>query len=365
VKLKRTTSLASIALVSALALAACGSNSNGSGGSSSGASGNCGKGVLNASGSSAQANAMSEWVKAYRAQCAGVTINYNPAGSGQGVTDFTGGQTAFAGSDSALSPTKGEPAAADKRCSTGKAVDLPMVPGPIAVVYNLSGVTNLTLTPSVIAKIYSGKVTKWNDPAIASINSGVTLPSATITTVHRSDSSGTTDNFTKYLTAAAGSDWTFDHDKVWKAPGGLGGAQSVGVAGAVKNTPNTIGYVEYSFATQNQLGIAKIDNGAGAVELTPANVSKAVAAATVTGTGDDLTLSLDYATKVADAYPIILVTYEITCLKGLPADQATMVKGFLTYAASDAGQAKLTDLGYAPLPKVIQTRVQAVIAKIA
>lgn len=370
-KLKRTISLAGVALVSAFALVACGSDSNGTGSSSSAASGgaaasgDCPKGTLNASGSTAQANAMSQWTKDYLAECSGATVNYNAVGSGQGITDFTNGQTSFAGSDSPLNADKGEVAAADKRCKTGKAVNLPMVPGPIAVVFNVSGVTDLTFTPSVLAQIFAGKVTKWNDPAISGLNSGAKLPDASILTVHRSDSSGTTDNFTKYLTAAAASDWTFDHDKVWKAPGGQGAKGSDGVAAAVKSTPNTLAYVEYSFATLNNLSVAQIDNGGGAVKLTPDAVSKAVGAAKVTGTGDDLTLALDYTTKVSGAYPIILVTYEITCVQGLPADQAALVKGFLGYTSSDAGQAKLTELGYAPLPQEILTRVQAVVAKIS
>jgi len=369
VKLKRTISLSGVALVSALALVACGTDSNSTGSSSTGtsaaASGTCAKGTLNSSGSTAQANAMSQWTKDFQQVCSGSTVNYNAVGSGQGITDFTNAQTSFAGSDSPLNADKGEVAAADKRCKTGKAVNLPMVPGPIAVVFNVSGVTDLTFTPSVLAQIFAGKVTKWNDAAITALNSGAKLPDATIVTVHRSDSSGTTDNFTKYLTAAAASDWTFDHDKVWKAPGGQGAKGSDGVAGAVKSTPNTLAYVEYSFATLNNLSVAQIDNGGGAVKLTPEAVSKAVGAAKVTGTGDDLTLALDYTTKVDGAYPIILVTYEITCVQGLPADQAALVKGFLSYTSSDAGQAKLTDLGYAPLPKEIQTKVQAVVAKIS
>ena len=367
-KLPRLATLGGVALVGTLALSGCGSdNSTGGSGSGSGsiAGASCGSGTLNASGSTAQANAMSAWVKAYQESCSKATINYNASGSGQGVTDFINGQTGFAGSDSALDPTKGEVDKANARCKTGNAVDLPMVGGPIAVVYNAAGLTDLTLTPDVIAKIFSGKITKWNDPAIAAINKGAKLPSAAISTVHRSDSSGTTDNFTKYLTAAAAKDWTFDHDKVWKAPGGQGAAKSDGVAAAVKSTPNTLAYVELSFATQNKLSMAKVDNGGGAVELSPDSASKAIEAATVAGTGDDLTLKLDYATKESGAYPIVLVTYEITCLKGLKSDQVPFVKSFLTYASSSDGQGELTQLGYAPLPSSLQTKVSAVVAKIS
>lgn len=368
-RLSRSARLAGAALVGTLALAACGSDNNTestSGTTSGPATGSvdCATGTLNASGSSAQANAMTQWIKDYQTACPDATINYGAVGSGQGITDFLNGQTAFAGSDSALNADKGEPEKAAARCTGGQAVNLPLVAGPIAVVFNVSGVTDLTVTPPVLAKIFSGQITTWNDPAIAAINSGATLPSDKITTVHRSDSSGTSDNFTKYLTAAAGSDWTFDHGKQWKAPGGQGAKGSDGVASAVKSTPNTIGYVEFSYATQNSLSVAKVDNGAGAVELTPDAVGQAVAAATVTGTGDDLSLKLDYATQAPGAYPILLVTYEITCTKGLSSDQAALVKSFLTYAVSDDGQAKLTELGYAPLPTEIQAKVQTVVAKI-
>ena len=362
--------VAAVAVVAALGLAACGSDNNsdsnagGSGGSGSGAA-YCASGTLNASGSSAQANAMTQWIKDYQTACSSATINYNPVGSGQGVTDFINAQTSMAGSDSALSPDKGEPDKANARCKSGNAVDLPMVPGPIAVVYNVPGADNLVFTPQILAKVFSGKITTWNDPAIAAANKGAKLPGSKITTYHRSDASGTSDNFTKYLLATDPTDWTYDHNKQWPGPGGQGAKGSDGVSAAVKGTANTIGYVEWSFAKQNSLQTAQIDNGAGAVSLSADSVGKAVAAAQVTGTGDDLTLKLDYATKAAGAYPIILVTYEITCIKGLSADQAKLVKGFLTYAASSAGQGKLTDLGYAPLPTEIQSKVQAAVAKIS
>jgi len=372
VKLTRHGRLSGVAILGAIALTACGSDNNSSapaasnGGNSTSPAISCASGTIQSSGSTAQANAISEWIKQYQTACgSSATINYAGGGSGQGVTDFVNGQTAFAGSDSPLNPDKGEPAKADARCKTGKAVDLPMVPGPIAVVFNLSGVSDLTLTPSVLAQIYSGKITKWNDPAIAAANTGVTLPATAISTVHRSDSSGTTNNFTKYLTAAAASDWAFASDKQWKAPGGQGAKGSDGVSATVKSTPGAIGYVEYSYATNNALTYAKIDNGGGAVALTPDAVAKAVAAATVSGTGDDLSLKLDYATKTPGAYPIILVTYEITCEQGLNADQAKLTKSFLTYVASAQGQSQLTTLGYAPLPTDIQQKVSAVIAKIS
>lgn len=363
--------LAAIALAGTLALAACGSDNSsgsGSGSSSAGSSGGsiaCTTGSIKASGSSAQKNAMTTWINTYQQACSGSTINYSPSGSGAGVQDFQNNQTSFAGSDSAISGD--DLTKANARCGTGNtAINLPMVVGPIAVAFNLTGITTLTFTPSVLAQIFSGKVTKWNDAAITGLNSGVTLPDATIVTFHRSDSSGTTDNFTKYLAAAAASDWTYGHDKVWKAPGGQGAKGSDGVASALKSTPNSLAYIEYSFTQEGNLGVGKIDNGGGAVELTPESAGKAVAAATIKGTGLDLTLSLDYATKTAGAYPIVLVTYEITCQKGLPADQLGLTKSFLTYTASAAGQGKLNaSSGYAPLPPELLPKVQASVAGIS
>jgi len=195
------------------------------------------------------------------------------------------------------------------------------------------------------------------------LNSGATLPDATIVTFHRSDSSGTTDNFTKYLTAAAGSDWTFSHDKVWKAPGGQGAKGSDGVAAALKSTPNALGYIEYSFTQEGGLGVAKIDNGAGPVELTPQNASTMVASAQVVGTAPDLALKLDYATKTPNAYPIVLVTYELTCQKGLSSSDLGLTKSFLTYIASSDGQGKLdAKSGYAPLPTDLVSKVNTSIS---
>jgi phosphate transport system substrate-binding protein len=360
---RRTTAgIAGLALAT-LALSACGSDNNSNtpkAGSTTNA--NCPKGSIMASGSSAQANAVSEWVKGYNATCADASVNYQSVGSGAGVQAFIQGSTAFAGSDSALKPE--EQPQADARCKTGKAIDLPMVAGPIAVAYNVSGVTDLTLTPSLLAKIFSGKITKWNDPLIVAANGTAKLPATAIQTFHRSDSSGTSDNFTKYLTAAAGTDWTYDHGKEWKAPGGQGAKGSDGVTTSVKSTDGAVTYVEYSYAKNAGLSVAKIDNGGGAVELTTDAVSKAVEAATVVGTGNDLSLKLDYTTKVAGAYPIALVTYEITCEKGLPADQLAVVKSFLTYTAGD-GQSVLSGIGYAPLPTSLQTKVQAAVAALS
>jgi phosphate transport system substrate-binding protein len=370
VKTTRSGALVGLVLSSALALTACGSDnettsSAPSGGAGSSASTDCATGSITAAGSSAQANAVAEWVKAYQTRCSGAPVNYQSVGSGAGVQQFIAGTVDFAGSDSALKPE--EHPQADARCKTGKAIDLPMVTGPLAIAYNLDGTDGLVLDAPTIAKIFSGKVTAWNDPAIVALNNGVKLPSTKIQAFHRSDESGTTDNFQKYLMAAAPADWTFGKGKKFNAPGGQSAKGNEGTSGAVKSTPGAISYNELSFAKNAGLGIAKLATGASApVELTLETAGKAVEAATVDSSGgSDLTLKLDYATKAEGAYPLILVTYEIVCEQGVASDKAALIKSFLTYTASEDGQKILGDIGYAPLPETIRGKVAAAVQALA
>ena len=356
----RLAALGGVALAGALSLPACGTDDNGGGGGGgTAASGDCVKSTVNAAGSSAQANAMSEWIKGYQQSCAGANVNYNPSGSGAGVQAFTGGQVAFAGSDSALKPEEHGPA--DARCKSGKALDLPMVGGPIAIIYNLKGVDDIQLAPKTIAGIFAGTIKTWNDPAIAKDNSGAKLPSTPIKPLHRSDDSGTTDNLTKFLLATAPDVWKFEGGKTWPAKaGGQGLKGSDGVSTGIKQGDGTIGYAELSYATNGKLQPAKVQNGSGQFsEISSDSASKAIAGATVAGPGNDLALKVDY--KAKDGYPIVLVTYEIVCEKGLPSDQAKFVKSFLTYTSSQQGQSILSGLGYAPLPDSILTKVQAAV----
>ena len=381
----RTGRLAGIAVVGALALAACGSDNNSSSSSaagtsaaadtssSAGASTSAAAGVtgtLNGEGSSAQKNAIAQVITGFQTANPGATVNYNGTGSGAGIKQFNAGQVDFAGSDSALKSEaadggKSEAAAAKDRCTGNDAWNLPMVAGPIAISYNLKGVTKLVLTPDVAAKIFNGTIKTWDDAAIKALNSGATLPATPIKVFFRSDESGTTENFQKYLAGAAASVWTDKPAKKWAGKVGEGKPKSDGVAAAVKATVGGISYAEWSFATKNSLGVAQIDNGAGAVELTGDSAGKAVAAAKVMGTGNDLALKLDYATKTPGAYPVVLVTYEIVCSKGLAADKTTLVKAFLKYFADPAQQTKLTGLGYAPLPAEVQTKVAAAVDAIS
>jgi len=369
VKLKRHGILAGLALTATLALAACGSDNGGSspqtGGSSGTAKFDCASGKLTAQGSSAQLNAIDQWTKAYQQQCTGATIEYTGSGSGAGITAFLNGTADFAGSDSALKDGD-EQKKANDRCKTGNALDLPMVTGPIAVAYNLEGVKDLQLKPATIAKIFAGTVKTWDAADIKADNPGATLPSTPILAVHRSDSSGTTDNFTKFLAATAKTDWTFGNDKVWKAPGGQAEKGNDGVGAALKKSTGSIGYVEWSFAQSNKLSMAKVGNGAGEfTALTGESAGKTIAGAQVTGSGNDLKLKIDYNTKEAGAYPIVLVTYEIVCEKGAPADKLPLLKSFLKYTISTTGQSSLTNIGYAPLPDSLRSKVEAAVNSLA
>lgn len=367
--------LATLAAAGTLALTACGGGANTPtqpGGSTSKAAGAyaCPAGKLSAEGSSAQGNAIQETTASYGEQCAGkATIEYNPSGSGAGIKSFYNKLVDFAGSDSALKSTEKdgivETQKAKERCDGNDAWNLPMVVGPVAIAYNVDGVDKLVLTPQVLAKIFDGTITKWNAPEIAAVNSGVQLPDANITVFFRSDESGTTENVTNYLNKAAGdAGWAKDKvGKAWKGKG-EGKQKSAGVAEGVKSTKNSISYMELSFAKDNQLKMAQIDNGAGAVELTGANVSKAIADAKVAGTGNDLKLELKYAGTSASAYPINLVTYEVVCSKGLTPEKTALLKDYLTFMSSAEQQKNLEEVGYAPLPAELQKKVQEAVKAI-
>jgi phosphate transport system substrate-binding protein len=374
VKLNRTGLALGLLAASALALGACSSSGNGTGGNSVSPAGNtdansggitCSSGQLNGSGSTAQTNAMDEWRKNYQQACTGAQINYDSIGSGDGIAAFGDGTADWAGSDAALQP--GDISGTPKNCATKDAIDLPMVVGPIAVEYNLQGVQNLTLNGPTIAKIFTGKITTWDDPAIKALNSGVSLPSTKITPFYRSDDSGTTFNFASYLAKAAPSDFTATPDKVSSGLGfkGQGREGSQGVTDAVTQTDGGVGYAEFSYAVKASLPTANIDSGSGPVQLSKDTASKAVSTATVVGKGDDLSLSIDYGQNTPGAYPLVLVTYEIVCAKYKDASTATYVKNFLNYTISSAGQGLLPGLGYAPIPSELATKVQSSLATVS
>jgi phosphate transport system substrate-binding protein len=235
-------------------------------------------------------------------------------------------------------------------------VHLPLVAGPIALAYNLAGVGELRLTPDLIAGIFAGTVKVWNDPAIAAINPVAVLPGTPIRTIHRADSSGTTDNFTRYLAGAAGSSWKHGSGSAWPAPGGTGERGSHRVAGAVARTDGAIGYVESSYASVNDLPVASVGD-AGGPFAAPTNYAAglAIANAAVTGDAGDLRLELSYETGTADyAYPLVLISYDLVCRTGATA----LTRSFLAYAAGPQGQAVAEAAGYAALPEALRVRVE-------
>lgn len=360
---------AAVLAASALLLSACGSDNNATGAGAEAAASSTasceGKDNLSAEGSSAQQNAMANFTSVYGAACQGKNVAYNPTGSGAGRTQFIAGLVDFAGSDSAIKDQQATDAAA--RCQGNEAWNLPLVFGPVALAYNLEGVDDLVLDADVTAGIFNGAITIWDDPAIAALNSGKTLPSTAISPIFRSDSSGTTDNFQKYLGTAAPEAWTQGDGSDFKGGVGQGAERSSGVAQSVGSTAGAITYVEKSFADQGGLQVAQIDNGSGPVELTTANAAKTIAAATFSEEGsNNLVLDLDsvYGSTEAGAYPLVLATYEIVCSKGYDADTSAAVKSFLTSALAE-GQAGLEEAGYVPLPDSFKAKLTTAIDAIA
>ena len=346
---------------SALLLGACGSDDNaGSGGVAAAPGVTCGgKPDLRASGSSAQNNAMTRFVSTFQQTCPGQTVNYTPSGSGAGRNEFLGGQTDFAGSDSALKDGD-ETNRAQQRCAS-PAWNIPLVVGPVAIAYNVAGITDLALDGTTAAKIFNGQITTWNDPAVAALNPGKALPAAPIVVNFRSDESGTTENFQKYLVAASNNAYGKPAAQTFNGGVGAGARGSQGVADATKNTPNSITYVEASFAQRGGLGVARIINSGGGqpVELSTQSVGAALDNVQVTGQGNDLKLDLNslYQTRAPGAYPIALATYTIVCSNYADDQTATAVRAFLQTALSPNAQQALPDAGYVPLPDQFKQRV--------
>ncbi|NLE81250.1 MAG: phosphate ABC transporter substrate-binding protein PstS [Rhodococcus sp.] len=369
---KRSGALFGAVAVGAMTLSACGSDNNSaaSGIDPASSAATCeGKEHLSAAGSSAQKNAMDEFVATYIAVCeekgAPVNVAYNPSGSGAGRTQFIAGNIDFAGSDSAIEGEQAEQA--KERCAGGEAWNLPLVFGPVALAYNVDGVDNLILNGETIAKIFNGAITTWNDPAIAALNEGVELPDTKITPIVRSDSSGTTDNFQQYLEAASNGAWTSGAGSDFTGGVGEGAKGSAGVAQAVASAPGSITYVESSFADQQNLSVASIDNGSGPVELTDESAGKAIAGAEFKSEGvGDMALDLTsiFGSTEPGTYPLVLATYEIVCSAGYDADTSAAVKSFLTSAANE-GQTNLAELGYVPLPESFQEKLTESINAIA
>jgi phosphate transport system substrate-binding protein len=359
----RRMTLVATALVSALAVAACGSSNSSTTSSSAGSSGastssssssggsSSGSGTINGAGSTLAAPIYQQWGSTLKGQ--GLTVNFNPVGSGAGQTSLEAATVDFAGSDPALKP-------ADIAKMKGPVLQFPVAAGAITVSYNLSGVkTGLKLDGPTVAGIFMGKIKTWNDPAIKALNPGISLPSTNITVVHRSDSSGTTSGFTT---------WLSDVDPAWKSsvgegkdvnwPTGTGGKGNSGVAAVVKQTSGAVGYVEQAYALENGFTYASIKNSAGSYVLpTIPNTSAAFLGVKVPA---DLGISTVNSANPG-AYPIVSQTfldaYKDPCKDGgASSGTAAALKKFLTYAFG-AGQQTLgagsNQLPYAPIPSAL------------
>ncbi|BCO34409.1 phosphate ABC transporter substrate-binding protein PstS [Mycobacterium heckeshornense] len=369
-KLNRFGAALGVVATGALVLSACGTENNvkqgqpTSGGSA--AKVNCGGSkTLKASGSTAQANAMARFVNAFEQACPGQTLNYTANGSGAGITEFIGKQTDFGGSDVPLSAE--EHSKAQQRCGS-PAWDLPVVFGPIAVTYNIKGLSTLALDGPTTAKIFNGTIKNWDDPAIKALNAGATLPAEQIHVVFRSDQSGTTANFQEYLDAASNGAWGKGSGKTFNGGVGEGAKGNDGTSAAVKRTEGAITYNEWSFAQAQKLNMAKIVTSASPepVSISPDSVGKTISGATIKGQGNDLVLDTMsfYKPTQAGAYPIVLATYEIVCSKYPESDVGTAVKAFLQ-ATIGPGQAGLADNGYIPIPDGFKPRLSTAINAIS
>lgn len=361
----------SLLFVCAMVLTACGGNSNTTASSTSSSPAvpvNCGgKKKILAAGSTAQKNAVEQFVYAYIHACPGHTLDYNANGSGAGMKSFLGNQTDLAGSDSPMDAAKGEPERAQERCGS-PAWDIPVVFGPIAVTYNINGVTSLSLDGPTAAKIFNGAITKWDDPAIKALNSGTNLPPTPIHVVFRGDQSGTTDNFQKYLDAASNGAWGKGVGQTFNGGVGEGATGNDGTSQAMKRTDGSITYNEWSFAVGHQLNMAQIITSAGPqpVSITAESVGKTIAGAAFKGDGNDLVVdtSTFYRPTQAGAYPIVLVTYEIVCSKYPDSPTGQAVKAFMQATIGD-GQIGLDEYGYIPLPSSFRGKLLPVVNAIA
>lgn len=373
-KLTRIAQLGAIAAVAALALTGCassGSNTPAESASPTATSSDVAfqidpslSGTITAGGSSAQSNAQQAWTTAYNATAKNVKINYDKSqGSGGGVTNFLSGAYDFAGSDS---PLNADQTAQSKALCTEGGINIPIYLDGVAIIFNIPGVTSLKLSGETIAKIFALQITDWSDPAITKDN-GTALPAGAITTVARSDGSGTTQNFTNYLAATQSSVWTFPAGKDWPVQGNVskqkGGS---GVVEAVKAGSGTIGYADHSAI--GSLNAASIVTNGTAVAFSGEAVSKTFDVAAVdnsNGVAGDLSKKFDYTKLTADAYPIPLVSYAVVCSTFKDAKQAELVKSYLGFVTSSLGQSVAEkNAGSAPLPDSVLAAAAKTLAAI-
>src|SRR5271165_1995691 len=348
---QRVATVGIAAVATALGLAACSSSSSAS--SSSGAKLS---GTLNGSGSTFQTTFQEQAISSFKSVQPSMTVNYGSGGSGKGRTDPSSGVVNFAGSDSTI------PASEEANFKGKTVLYFPVVIGPITLSYNLSGLSKpLQLSAPVIADIFQAKITNWDNSAIAADNPGVKLPSEPITIVVRSDSSGTTQNFSLFLETATPSTWTLGSSSTIKWPGtARAGNGNGGVASAVKSTPGAIGYVDYSDAKASGLTFASVKNKDGNyVAPSPETASAAADGSTISPT---LTFHAVWATG-ADAYPITYQSWVLVYATQPNANDAAMLQAYIGYLLGPMQQMS-GSLGYAPLPAGLDSMAKAQLSKI-
>ncbi|MFN7992927.1 MAG: phosphate ABC transporter substrate-binding protein PstS [Bryobacteraceae bacterium] len=298
-----------------------------------------------------------KWFEEFQKKDPNAQINYQSIGSGGGIRQLTEGTVDFGASDMPMT---------DEQLSKlkVKALHFPTVLGGVVPIYNVEGVSQeLKFTPAALAGIFLGKIKNWNDPELAKANSGVKLPSAEIVVVHRSDGSGTSFVFTDYLSKVS-PDWKKDvgANTSVKWPTGVGAKGNEGVAGLVKQTPNSIGYVELIYATQNKIGYGAIRNSAGTFLRADLNTVTAAAAGAAKQMPDDFRVSITDAPG-KQAYPISTFTWLLIPEKISDQEKKNTIKTFLQWMLVD-GQKFAAPLGYAPLPKEVVSKEQKAIARL-
>jgi len=318
-------------------------------------------GNFSGAGASSQQAAVEAWIAGFQGTNPEAKIAYNPSGSGAGVQTFLTGATAWAGSDKALADDEVEQS--KSVCTEGTAFDVPVYISPIAVVFNLKGVSDagkhINMDAATIAKIFDGKITKWNDPAIADQNKDLKLPDTAITVVHRSDKSGTTQNFVSYFKDVTPDNWTYDLSENWPNEVGQGAKGTSGVISTVKQADGTIGYADFSQV--GDLGTVAVKVGDKYNEISAKAGSKVIADSKQDDTvkGDNrIVIKINHATEAEGAYPIVLVSYDIVCPAYKDTKQAEFAKAWLTYVTSDEGQKAAQDAaGTAPLPSSLKSEI--------
>ncbi|MDR0417602.1 MAG: phosphate ABC transporter substrate-binding protein PstS [Propionibacteriaceae bacterium] len=307
-------------------------------------------GTLSGGGASSQTAAQEAWRAGFQAAHPGVTVDYDPTGSGTGRTNFSDGGFFFAGSDAPFGQAAASGAFA--ACAPGSAlVEVPAYISPIAVAFNLDGVASLQLDAAVIAQIFTGQINRWDDPAIAAANAGAELPDAAITPVHRSDKSGTTENFTDYLNQVAPGQWPYEAAEEWPAElQGEAAEKTQGVRQTVSSTPGAIGYLDASQA--GGLGTAAIKVGSAYVPYSPAAATAAVGQSALQPgrAATDVVVDLDRTLSQGQVYPLVLVSYLAACQRYADPDVGALAKAYLEYVTSAAGQQAAADhAGSAPI----------------